>query len=223
VFRIKICGVTTVADALVAADAGADAIGLNFYPPSPRSVDVTRAAQVVEAIPPQVTKVGVFVNMPADELVRAHDRLGLDMIQLHGDEPLEVMKALGDRSVVRVYRCGEAGLDDLPQWLEEWRAGGRGPEAVLIDAFHPGGYGGAGSTFDWRLVSRVRAKLCWLKIAIAGGLNPNNVDDAIAAARPYAVDAASGVEISPGKKDPELVRAFVAAAKAAFRKWDCAP
>jgi phosphoribosylanthranilate isomerase len=220
VFRIKICGVTTVADALLAAEAGADAIGLNFYAPSPRCVDVKRAERIVDATPQGLAKVGVFVNSGVEEMTRIHDALGLDLIQLHGDEPPELLSALGERAVVRAFRCGKTGLDDLPQWLQTCERRGRRPEALLIDAFQPGKYGGTGRAFDWRLVDKVRGRLGGIKIAIAGGMRPDNVGEAIAAARPYAVDTASGVESAPGKKAPELVRAFVAAARAALDKLD---
>jgi phosphoribosylanthranilate isomerase len=221
-FRIKICGVTTVPDALGAAEAGADAIGLNFYPPSPRRVDMRTAEEMAEAVPAGVAKVGVFVNETAEKLIRTHDRLGLDLIQLHGDEPPELLESLGDRAVVWAFRCGDGWLDELRHWLKTWRELDRWPEAVLMDAFQPGSYGGAGKVFDWELVDKARRELGDIKIALAGGLTPANVGDAIAAARPYAVDTASGVEASPGKKDLRLVREFVAAARAAFGRSDSA-
>ena len=214
VFRVKICGITTVEDALLAAAAGADAIGLNFYERSPRYVTTERAKEICDALPAGVAKVGVFVNSLAKGVLATSQRVGLDAIQLHGDEGPEILSALGDLPIIRAFRCKEATLDGVQAFLR--LCGGSVPSAVLLDAHAPGHYGGTGQVLDWEAIHRQRNKLAGLPLILAGGLTPENVADAIRIAQPDAVDTASGVESAPGKKDPAKVRAFVAAAKQAF-------
>lgn len=215
-FQIKICGVTRPSDVRLAALAGADAIGLNFHPASPRYVDLATADKIVSAFPPGVAKVGVFVNAGADQIRGLADRLGLDWIQLHGDEPPEMLSRLGDRQVLRAFRFSEHGAAAIPRYLELCRSAGRMPDAILVDACQPGEYGGTGVTADWKVIAEIREVFAPLPWVLAGGLTPFNVQDAVAAARPWAVDVASGVESRPGVKNPLLVRAFVAAAQKAF-------
>jgi phosphoribosylanthranilate isomerase len=215
-FRIKICGITRVADAQLVALAGADAIGLNFYQNSPRCIDLATADQLVAVLPERVVKVGVFVNAPVDEVHQIADRLGLDWLQLHGDETADVLAAVGSRPVVKAFRCGEEGLAEITPYLDACRRQGRLPDGVLVDARVPDQYGGTGTTVDWQLVSQGRAALGNLPLVLAGGLTPFNVAEAIAVTRPSAVDVASGVESRAGSKDPLLVRAFVSAARKAF-------
>jgi phosphoribosylanthranilate isomerase len=215
-FQIKICGITNVADALVAARAGADAVGLNFYPKSPRFVEFSRAKEISEVLPSEIAKVGVFVNVSAEEICRNFDELGLDMIQLHGDEPPEFLASLGGRPVMKAFRLGRGGLQDIFDYLERCRTLEGLPQRVLIDAQVGGSYGGTGKTADWSLCARyVRQKNLPPQV-LAGGLCPANVAEAIAQVRPAAVDTASGVEASPGRKDHAAVVAFVRAAKRAF-------
>jgi phosphoribosylanthranilate isomerase len=210
-FRVKICGITRPEDASMAAGAGADAIGLNFYPGSPRCVTLEQAQAIAAAMPAGVARVGVFVNADLAEMRRIADSVPLDYVQLHGDEPPQAIAAL-DVPVIRAFRCGSAGLMPVGLYLEACRQAGRLPAAVLIDAYAPGAFGGTGQTLDWPALAAGREHLAGLPLILAGGLTAENVAAAIAAARPDGVDTASGVESSPGVKDAARVRAFVAAA-----------
>lgn len=213
-FQIKICGITTVDDAVMASQAGADAIGLNFFAKSPRFLAPDRAAAVVSAVPAGVLKVGLFVNAPASEICELFDQLGLDLIQLHGDETPEFHVKLGGRPVMRAFRVGASGLGPVEQYLARCQQLGTLPRMVLLDAQVHGTYGGTGQVADWDVVKQYT--LAQPQLALAGGLTPANVADAIRAVRPAAVDTASGVEASPGRKDISLVQAFVQAARAAL-------
>jgi phosphoribosylanthranilate isomerase len=215
-FQIKICGITSVKDARFASLAGADAIGLNFYDKSPRHIDLAAAEPVILAIPKSVTKVGVFVNAPAEEINEIADRLNLDYVQLHGDEPPEVLGSISQRKVIRAFRCGEEGFTSISDYLETCQTLGRLPDAVLLDAHQPGEYGGTGQAIDWTSVAKSRQILGTAPLLLAGGLTPFNVAEAISVAHPDAVDVASGVESSPRAKDLLLMRAFCSTAKKAF-------
>lgn len=218
-FLVKICGVTSVEDARLAADAGADAIGLNFFPASPRSIRVEQAERIVDTLPAHITTVGVFVNEALDQVIRTYDQVGLDLIQLHGDEPPESLYALGERNVMQAFRSGRSGANDVElicTYLARCASIHRGPMAILVDAYQAGQFGGTGVLADWHFVRGLRTRLPAIPLVLAGGLNPDNVADAILAARPSAVDVASGVERSPGIKDPAKVQAFVRHAHAAF-------
>jgi phosphoribosylanthranilate isomerase len=204
-----------VKDAQLAALAGADAVGLNFYDQSPRHVDLEEAERIVKVLPPRVTKVGVFVNALADDITRIAGQLRLDMVQLHGDEPPEMLARLTDRPVLRAFRVGENGVASIEQYLEQCAATHR-PAAILVDASHGYLYGGTGKTVDWQSLAAQRARLQGLPLILAGGLTPFNVAEAIALVQPDAVDTASGVESEQGHKDPILVRAFVTSARRAF-------
>lgn len=216
-FRVKICGVTCPADARDAVQAGADAIGVNFYAPSPRSVTVDEAAAICEATTGNTSKVGVFVNMCADEIRRIADRCRLDVIQLHGDEPPSLVAELEGRTIVRAFRCRDQGLAPIAEYLKHCGDLGRLPDGALIDAYAPGSYGGTGRVVDWSAIPELRRLSGEMKIVLAGGLTPWNVADAIRAAQPDAVDTASGVESAPGVKDRELVRRFIESARQAFQ------
>jgi phosphoribosylanthranilate isomerase len=220
-FRIKICGITNIDDARIAVDAGADAVGLNFFSKSRRFVDRESALQIAAAIPAGVTKVGVFVNHDPADIAAAVECIGLDAVQLHGDEPPSLMAKLPkDVQVIRAHRWGQAGLSPLGTYLQESRAGGRMPDAVLADAAAGADFGGSGELADWELIQRQRDMLSALPLILAGGLTPDNVAAAIAAVRPHGVDVASGVERQPGRKDRALVARFIAAACDAFARFD---
>ncbi len=195
--RVKICGITCIEDALHAADCGADALGLVFYAKSPRVVTVEKAREIVAALPPFITSVGLFVNEEPARIVEIADRCGLDVIQLHGDEgPQECSYA--PRRVVKALRVrGEESLAGI----EEFDV-----SAFLLDAWVAESYGGTGHSCDWQLAARVAEQH---RIVLAGGLNPDNVSEAVRLVKPYAVDVSSGVESSPGRKDPDLVAAFI--------------
>jgi phosphoribosylanthranilate isomerase len=199
--RIKVCGVTTVAQAVACADAGVDAVGVNFVASSPRRVDAGLAADMVRAIGSRVLVVGVVAGMSVDAMRALRDATGVGCLQLHGDESAADVEALLPHAykAVRV-----AGPDDVA------RAEAMPGEYLMVDAKVPGALGGTGHTVDWALVAPLAARR---RLVLAGGLTPDNVASAVAACGPWCVDVASGVETSPGVKDLARVHAFVAAAR----------
>lgn len=220
-FRIKICGITNSADALAAMQSGADALGFNFYVQSKRFVEPTAAREIVASLPKDVRKIGVFVNRSAAEICSIAAEVGLNGIQLHGDETPEIVAQLPEQLLlIRAFRCGAAGLTPLKEYLEKCRAAGRVPDAVLIDADAGADFGGTGQRADWSQVARERSMLKRTPLILAGGLTPANVVAAIKAACPDAVDVASGVEREPGLKDERLIANFVIAARRAFGDVD---
>jgi phosphoribosylanthranilate isomerase len=208
--RVKICGVTGEADALLAAELGADAVGLNFYPRSPRLVPAAVAARIVRALPPFVEPVALFVNEPLEAAFAAARALGaLRTVQWHGERP----EACPDPSwrFIPAFQVRDADdLERVRRYLDDCRERDRLPAAVLIDGHVPGQYGGTGAAAPWRLLAEFRPDV---PLILAGGLTPENVAEAVRLVRPYAVDVASGVEQSPGKKDPEKIRRFVDAVR----------
>jgi len=205
-----------VKDARFASLAGADAIGLNFYDKSPRFIDLATAEQVLPAIPKTVAKVGVFVNSGVDEINEIAERLDLDYLQFHGEEPPEFLGNFAQHKIIRAFRCGEDGFSPIAGYLDSCQAAGRLPDVVLLDAYHPDQYGGTGQAIDWGSVAQSRKFLRDAPLVLAGGLTPCNVTEAIKATRPDAVDVASGVESATASKDVLLIRAFCSAAKKAF-------
>jgi phosphoribosylanthranilate isomerase len=201
--RIKICGITNLEDARLAADLGAHALGFIFYPKSPRSVRPDAAREIIDNLPPLIMTVGVFVDEEAAVVRGIAETAGLDWVQLHGKESPEYCRSLG-RRVIKGFRIKDpSSLALLPDY--------RGSvQAFLLDTYKAGTAGGTGETFDWAL-ARQAGELGF--IVLAGGLTPANVAQAIHAAQPAAVDVASGVEAAPGKKDPEKLRAFFEAGK----------
>lgn len=202
--RVKICGITRIEDALECARAGADAIGLVFYPSSPRYVEVAQAAAIVRALPPFVSTVGLFVN-PAPEQVEAVLRaLHLDLLQFHGDEAPEFCRSFGVPwlKAVRV----KAGID-LVQYALRYRDA----KGLLLDAYVEGTPGGTGQVFDWGLIP---AELP-LPVILSGGLEPANVAAAIRRVKPWAVDVSSGVEAAKGIKDAAKIAAFIEGVRSA--------
>ena len=202
--QVKICGVTNVADALVAADAGADMIGLNFYEKSPRFISLATAAEIARALSPFVLRVGVFVNPDEAQVMEAITTCGLNLLQFHGDEDSDFCTQFGLMSV-KALRVRDA---ESLQVLENFQT-----DAFLLDAYSKSGLGGTGEKFNWDLA--VAAQKFGKPIFIAGGLTPENVADAVKQVRPFAVDVSSGVESAPGKKDAAKVRGFIAAVRAA--------
>lgn len=199
--RIKICGITNLEDALLAADLGADALGFIFYPKSPRKVAPAAAREIIAQLPPFVAAVGVFVDEDAAAVRDLAARVGLDWVQLHGQESPDYCRSLG-RRVIKGFRIqDEHSLSALAAY--------RGAaQALLLDTYKKGQIGGTGETFNWALAREARK---FGPIILAGGLNPDNVARAIETAQPQAVDVASGVETAPGKKDPEKLERFFAA------------
>lgn len=196
--RVKICGITNLEDALLAADLGAHALGFIFYPKSPRLVRPEVARDIIKNLPPFVLTVGVFVDEEAGLVREMAETVGLDWVQLHGQESHEYCRSLG-RRVIKGFRVkGEEILGELREYKGA-------VQAFLLDAYKPGTPGGTGKTFDWE-IARQAGKIG--PIILAGGLVPENVAQAVLTARPAAVDVASGVEAAPGKKDPERLRKF---------------
>jgi len=213
---IKICGTTNLEDALTAVSAGADALGFVFYEKSPRNIDVESARQIVQSLPLHLEKVGVFVNEPVEKILETVRKAGLTAAKLHGIEShkpefIKALKAGGELKVFLVLPGTEvsSGL--------EWNvAGERCISGVFFDSETPQQPGGTGTIFDWKAAaSGIQAIGERLKVVVAGGLNSNNVGDAIRVLKPWGVDVVSGVEARPGKKDPQKVRAFVNAVRQA--------
>ncbi|KAA8690685.1 N-anthranilate isomerase [Pseudomonas caricapapayae] len=196
--RSKICGITRIEDALAAAEAGADAIGLVFYPKSPRAVTVLQARAIIAALPPFITTVGLFVNASRCELNETLDAVALDMLQFHGDETPDECDGY-HRPYIKALRV-KAG-DDIAQACRSYR----NARGVLLDTYVEGVPGGTGETFDWALIPGDLDK----PVILAGGLTSANVAQAIAQVRPYAVDVSGGVEKSKGIKDREKILAFM--------------
>jgi phosphoribosylanthranilate isomerase len=197
---VKICGITTLADAMVAVEAGADALGFNFYRPSPRYIRPENAREIIDRLPESILKVGVFVNEDVQSLARIATEANLSAVQLHGDESPEYCHKLAGQYVIKVFRAGD-GVD-----VETY-----GVDAIMLDTKDDLLRGGTGRVFDWSIAQRTNDSTP--KLFLAGGLSPENVAEAITTVRPYAVDACSSLEESPGRKDHTRVRAFVKAVR----------
>jgi phosphoribosylanthranilate isomerase len=205
--RVKICGVTRLEDALLAAELGVWAVGLNFWPQTPRRVDPAAAGEIAAALKRRTEIVGLFVNPTLDEVAETADAVGLTMLQLHGDEGPAFCSEAARRTGCRVIKAVRV------QSVADVRAlGAFHTDFHLLDAHVVGLRGGTGEPFDWSLA---RTHLGAAPVIVGGGLTPENVGEAIEATAPYAVDVASGVESQPGIKDPERMRAFVRAVQAA--------
>ena len=202
---MKICGITNIEDACHATACGADALGFVFYPGSPRFVDPDQARQIIAELPPMVTTVGLFVNQPPAKIREMVEFCGLNAVQLHGEEepdqcsypPCKVIKALRlkdgmDESVFSAYQVS----------------------ALLLDAYVPDKFGGTGQRCDWDRAAEIASRH---RVILAGGLNPENVSDAVRQVHPYGVDVSSGVEKKPGQKDPEKVATFIRMARESFK------
>ncbi|MFO1501912.1 MAG: phosphoribosylanthranilate isomerase [Verrucomicrobiota bacterium] len=202
--RVKICGITCLEDALNAIDAGADALGFVFCEGSPRRVSPERAAGIIEALPPFVSKVGLFVNADESEVSAAVQQSGVDTVQFHGDEAPEFCRRFRLK-IVKAFRVRDASsLAALPRYdVSAW----------LLDSFVPGKSGGTGERFNWDLARQ--ATRLGGRIILAGGLTPGNVSAAVSQVCPYAVDVSSGVEGTPGRKEAHKMKDFIQAAKQA--------
>jgi len=200
--RIKICGITNLEDALLAAELGADALGFIFHVQSPRKVDAEAARAIIAQLPPFVAAVGVFVDEDTAVVRELSANVGLDWVQLHGQESPDYCRSLG-RKVIKAFRIQDEGS---LRRLADYRGAA---QAMLLDTYKKGQAGGTGEIFDWHLARKAKK---YGPIILAGGLTAENVSQAIATAGPAAVDAASGTEAAPGKKDPAKLRAFVEAA-----------
>ena len=210
--RIKLCGLSNPADVNHAIELGADAIGLVFYPPSPRSVSVAQAVEIMQDVPPFVSVVGLFVN-PSPEWVReVVSNVGLSLLQFHGDETAEQCESLAGIAGLPWLRALRVAADTRPADLVESALNYSGANGFLFDT-HVEGYGGGGKVFDWSLIPAELAR----RAVLSGGLNAQNVSDAIHRVRPYAVDVTSGIEVpgAKGVKDHARMAAFVRAVRAA--------
>jgi phosphoribosylanthranilate isomerase len=199
--KVKICGITNVEDALHAVQAGADALGFVFYEPSPRDVSPEQAASIIKALPPFVQAVGLFVNAEVDFVNAIAEQCRLDLVQLHGDESPEYCDRIA-RRVIKAFRVKEiASLDSV----RNYRVAG-----ILLDAYSPKAFGGTGLTFNWEIALAAKTNG---PVILAGGLTPDNVHQAVERVDPYGVDVSGGVEVVPGRKDPEKVKEFIRRAK----------
>jgi phosphoribosylanthranilate isomerase len=203
--RVKICGVTTVADAALAVQCGADLIGLNFYPPSPRYVSPAIAREIRAVIPAGVWCVGVFVNAAREFIASLVEQLALQAVQFHGDEGGADLQGWACTTIKALRVRPDERLPEWERGLTDY---------FLLDTHRPGRYGGTGEAFPWAGVAALPPH--WVsRLILAGGLTPQNVAAAVRTVRPWAVDVASGVESAPGRKDPEKLRAFITNAKTA--------
>lgn len=202
--QVKICGITNLRDAKSALRNGADYLGFNFYPKSPRYIAPAKAARIIRQLPRALRAVGVFVDSPEQEIARIAEQAGLFAVQLHGSETPRAVRELA--RTLPVWKALRVRANFDPGRLAKWDAA----QAILLDAYRAGIKGGTGKIFDWQLA---REAAPFGRIVLAGGLTPENVAEAVRTARPFAVDVASGVEQAPGKKDTQKMRAFIRAVK----------
>lgn len=199
--KVKICGITNLEDAMVAVEAGADALGFVFHPPSSRNITPDQAAGIIAQLPPFIQCIGLFVDRSQEMVNHIAEQCRLDLVQLHGDEPPTFCTGVKRRIIKAIRVKDKTSLDAMHSYQVS---------AFLLDAWSPLAHGGTGLTFDWELALAASGTG---RIILAGGLTPENVVDAVRLVNPYAVDVSSGVEASAGKKDPEKVREFVKRAK----------
>lgn len=201
--RAKICGITRLEDVQAVVQAGADAIGFVFFPPSPRHVDVEQAALLVQAIPAYVQSVGLFVNSSAEDIQNILKKVPLDILQFHGDESPEQCKQIAQAVGRRWYKAIQVKPKlDIVEEINKYQE--LGASAVLLDAWHPDLKGGTGHSFDWTTFPKLN-----IPLILAGGLNPDNIEQAILTTQAYAVDVSGGVESAKGIKDQQLVERFM--------------
>lgn len=207
--RAKICGITNWADATVAMDAGADALGFNFYSKSPRRIAVLRAKEIIRRMPRRVAAVGVFVNASVGEILRIARAVNLGMLQLHGEEsPATVERLSREYPVIKAFRVG-------PRFRASEMQRYKGAAGFLLDGYHENRHGGTGRRFDWRIAREAKSQR---PLILAGGLRAENISSAIRQVNPFAVDVCSGVESQPGKKDLKLMRKLMGAVERVRRK-----
>ncbi len=216
--KVKICGITNLADASAAVEAGADLLGFNFYPPSPRSISPEKCVEITSSITskfPATCLIGVFVNMPVEQIKFIMDTCSLDYAQLHGDETPETLESLQGKAYKAFRGIPHSKI------LNQFTLKGIGnTPAFLIDASVQGLYGGSGVTADWQSAAQLARKYpgnpgTCTGMLLAGGLNPENVAAAVEKVKPWGVDTASGVESAPGRKDAQKMKAFIEAVRAA--------
>jgi phosphoribosylanthranilate isomerase len=196
---VKICGITNLDDALAAVAAGADALGFNFYEPSPRYITPQHAREIIEQLPETLLTVGVFVNEESEEVRKIGKETSLRAVQLHGDETPEYCRELVDFYVIKTFAVSDTFDIQAPDAYKV--------DAVMLDTKHNNLRGGTGRVFDWSIAEQVAPTIP--KLFLAGGLSPENVKNAVEIVRPFAVDACSALEDSPGKKNHERMRVFI--------------
>ncbi len=207
--RVKICGITTAEDARLAADCGADAIGINFYDKSPRYVDPRQAGLLLRALPPLMDAIGVFVGLKTRQVCAVAYQLGLHSVQYLADSS-DLEDSFPFRRIAAFRVKDRGSIDEIERYLALAAKAGGLPAAVLVDAHVEGQFGGTGQKAPWELLAGFRPGV---PLILAGGLTPENVAEAIAIVKPYAVDVASGVESSPGRKDAGKLRRFLEAVR----------
>lgn len=204
--RVKICGITQLEDALAAVDYGADAVGFVLYAQSQRFIELHRVQEIISMLPPYITTVGLFVDAEASEIQRAVDFCGIDLIQFQGNESPDICRCFSQRAIKAIHVKDQESLSILPQFQVR---------AYLLDTYREGEYGGTGIRFDWDLAIKAKP---FGRIILAGGLTPENVQEAVEKVKPYGVDVSSGVESGiKGKKDHEKIKKFIEAAKGRFK------
>ena len=207
--KIKICGITSLDDAQLAIEAGADMLGFNFYRPSPRFIEPTEARKIIDNVKHETefVAVGIFVDEPLESLIKTVRTSGVDAVQLHGDETVaycaDLKSVLNGTTIIKALRVGDS--------FQPGTATLYPVDAVMLDAFHNNLRGGTGKIIDWEIAEKTRELVP--ELFLSGGLSPDNVAEAIARVQPYAVDACSRLELSPGQKDPSRVKAFVREAR----------
>jgi len=204
--RVKICGITNLEDALMSIEFGADELGFNFYEKSPRYIGQDSARKIIDKLDGRATAVGVFVNKSVNDVIKIATESNISVIQLHGDESRTYVYDVRSKTHLKVMKVFRIAKEFSITEIEKYSA-----DAILIDACSPDLYGGSGEMADWNIAKTIAANHS--KVYLAGGLSVENVVDAIKFVRPYAVDVASGVESSPGKKDPKKLEAFIKNAK----------
>jgi len=223
-FRIKICGLTDPANVRPTVEAGVQALGFNFYPKSKRYLDAELTPKVAIEIPPHVSRVGVFVNATPQDILSRVGACGLHFVQLHGDENIEDLKWINASlsslaklpAIIKAIRLQSDPEKEIGTYIDRCHERGIDLAAILVDAFSTADYGGTGERANWTALGRWTDRR-GVSLILAGGITPENVAEAIATVRPDAIDTASGVESSPGIKDPDKVRRLVAAATAAWK------
>lgn len=215
-FQTKVCGITSITDARICVEAGVDAIGLNFFPESPRSISPELAITIAEAVRGKIKLVGLFVNETPKVIRDLHAAVGFDYVQLHGDEDPYYLKNLSPLPLIKAFRCQSNHPATIIDYLGACTTLDVTLQAILLDAYQPGTYGGTGHQLDWETLDLQNSTFGGLPIILAGGITDENVIDAITSARPQAIDTASGVESAPGRKDRDKVQRFSERARLTF-------
>ena len=218
-FQTKVCGITSVEDAQMCVAAGVDAIGLNFYNPSPRSISDELAMEIAKSVRGQIKLVGLFVNETPERIRKLHAAVRFDYLQLHGDEDPFYLKSLSPLPIIKAFRCKNTDPSGVIDYLAACTTFDITLQGILLDAFHPDNYGGTGHQLDWKNLNLNTSHFGGYATILAGGITGENVHNAICTTQAPAVDTASGVESDggrPGQKDPLKVQQFVKQARLAF-------